>query len=96
MARRETDQRILELNPTDKPSIHWEGSTYRGKVIARAPDERQACQMAASAFGIAVQHRTGRDSPESPWKRDDLVSCREIHDSGYETTGPNEVLFPRP
>ena len=85
---------IWQLRPTEKPSEHWEGSTYKGEVIVRAPDEREARQHAANEFAAMVRHRPGGDSPFPPWKDPALVSCTEAEDLAYDPEGETEILGP--
>ena len=82
---------IFKLTPTANASDHWEGSTYKGVVIVRAPDEREARQHAANEFANFVKHRPGDDSPLPPWEDPALVSCTKAAD---EVEGKTEILSP--
>ncbi len=78
---------IWKLKPTDVESDHWKGSTYKGEVIARAEDERQA-------RALATLHFRGADTEALPWWRPELVTCETVDDWEGETDGPAEVLYP--
>ena len=85
---------IYELKPITLQSPHWEGSTWKGRVIVRAPDESEARLAAAKAFTVARRRHPGQDSPHCPWTDNTLVSCVQLHDSEYDEDGPTEVLYP--
>ena len=78
---------IWKLKPTDVESDHWKGSTYKGEVIARAKDERQA-------RALATLHFRGADTEALPWWRPELVTCETVDDYDGETDGPAGILYP--
>ena len=85
---------IWELKSIDLTSVHWSGSTHKGRVIVRAESEAEARQLASFEFAIARPARRGEDSPVPPWKLSELASCKPFCDAAFEEEGPSEVLLP--
>lgn len=87
--------KIFELTPINEDSHHWRASTYRGRLVVRAKDERGARTVAFGAFGIAVECKPGAELAVNPWRLPELVECREVQDSVHDADGPAMVLEPR-
>jgi hypothetical protein len=85
---------IFRLQPVDTTDRSWHASTWRGAVIVRAADERQARNLALAAFINAVQHRPGVTATEPPWRDEVLVACAPVADTGYPEDGGGMVLHP--
>ncbi len=71
---------IFKLTPIDAESDHWQASTYKGEVIARAEDEQQARTLANMHFGLVRKQVHGTDTPTPPWRLPELVTCETIDD----------------
>lgn len=85
---------IYRLQPIDTGKRSWRSSTWRGTVIVRAASEKQARDLARAAFITSIQARVGEESVEPPWRDEALVSCLEMHNSGYAEDGGGAVLHP--
>lgn len=85
---------ILKLNPTAVESDRWRASRYRGEVLARAKDEKQARTLATQHFRAVSEYVHGADTPLPPWPDPELVTCEVVDDWGIETDGPVEILSP--
>ncbi len=85
---------IFKLTPTDVESDDWNGSTYKGEVIARAEDEQQARTLANMHFGLVRKQVRGAHTPTAPWRRPELVTCETIDDWEGETDGKVAILYP--
>lgn len=81
---------IWKLTPTDVRSDDWGGSTHKGEIIVRAPTESDARTKAGLTFAKA--QREPRNSPISPWRQEQLVTCTRLDDSGFDEDGPDAVL----
>lgn len=47
-------------------------------MIVRARDSRQARQLAARAYGIAVNHQPGETVKANPWTQSDCVTAIQV------------------
>ena len=86
---------IWELRPIDHDSADWRASKYKGRVVIRAPSEDRARDLAGSRFHDMSRRIPGGDTPLSPWRQPDLVACTRLNDSGYDESGPEEILDPK-
>ena len=86
---------IWKLTPLPTDSTDWNLSIYRGEVVVRAKDEREARHLATQRFGVGATVRPGKTTPLNPWRDSALVSCKMIQDHDYQDTGPAEVLSRR-
>lgn len=66
------------LQPKDISSPHFAASTHKASCRVLARDEREAREMAAMAFRIAVKRELGKPLPYSPWKQEDLVAIEVL------------------
>ncbi len=82
---------IWQLIPLDPTAPAWVASNYVGRVVIRAPTEREARQAAVQAFG---KETPGVPWHAHPWNRLALVQCDELHQSGYPPLGRTAVLEP--
>jgi hypothetical protein len=85
---------IYRLQPVDTTDRSWRASTWRGTVIVRAVDEKQARNLALAAFISAVQHRPGVVAAPPPWRDELLVTCAQVTNTGYPEDGGGMVLHP--
>jgi len=85
---------LWALKPLDPDDSDWQASSYQGLVIARAPDEQAARDVAERAFGVKTRFPPGAGVKAPPWKRPNLVTAEIVEDPRFEETGPTEVLFP--
>jgi len=86
---------IWKLTPLLPEAPNWEASTFRGEVIVRANDERQARDLANAAFVIAVDVKPGHKTTLHPWTDSNIVSCVLIRNSEHSEQGPPAVLSPQ-
>ena len=80
--------------PVELENGNWEASSYRGRVVVRAPNEDAARDEAEKAFGVKTRFQPGTGVKAPPWKRPALVKAAIIEDARYEDKGPTELLFP--
>ncbi len=86
---------IWTLEPLDLGNPNWEASTYKGKVIVRAENEKMARFLAAKAFGIAIQPALAQIQRITPWYHIGSVSCCQLLPSEeYPEEGEKGVLGP--
>lgn len=85
---------IWALTPVDPLDPNWEASSYQGRVVVRARDEKAAREIAGKAFGVKTRFPPGAGVKAPPWKRPALVTAEIIEDPRYEDKGRAEVLFP--
>lgn len=88
-------ERIWHLAPVDLAHPDWEASTRLSPAIVRAPDERSARRIAASAFTIATPVRPGCDVVTCPWQHPARVTIEEIEDPRFSASGVPAILDPR-
>jgi len=50
---------IWKLTPTSRDDPSWQGSSHRGAVIVRAPDEEGARRIAQKTFGVQTRFAPG-------------------------------------
>jgi hypothetical protein len=86
--------KIYKLVPTGRGSGDWARSTYRGEVIIRAENDRDARAIAAFSFGIAKTVTPGEKVTVGPWDDRESVSCAETNGQGYEVKGLRGVIEP--
>lgn len=87
---------LWELDPIDFKDRNWARSTYKGGVIVRARDSRHARQLAARAYGIAVNHQPGESVKANPWTQSDCVSVIQVPATGsFPEDGDLGVVYPR-
>ena len=86
---------IWTLEPLDGEDPNWEASTYKGRVIVRAKNERKARFLAAKAFGIAPHATRNQPLQITPWHYSGSVSCRQrLASSEYSEKGEDDILGP--
>lgn len=85
---------MWKLIPLPADCDDWELSTYRGEVIVRAKDEREARSLVTRQFAAAAPRKLGKSTKLDPWENSDLVSCKEIPARNYSYTGPAAILEP--
>lgn len=85
---------IWLLTPLDPDSPNWEGSSHRGPVVVRAPNEQKARAVAAEAFDVKTGFRPGQGVHFPPWTRAALVRAEHVHDPRFEEEGPTALLEP--
>lgn len=85
---------IYRLQPVDTTDRSWHASTWRGTVIVRATNEKQARDLALAAFISAVQPRLGVRTAEPPWRHEVRVTCAQVTNTGYPEDGAGMVLHP--
>ena len=86
---------IWALEPLDWEDPNWKASTYRGQVIVRAENEKQARFLAAKAFAIAPHATLGQPLRITPWYYAGSVSCCQLPPSNdYSEEGEEGVLGP--
>ena len=85
---------IWKLTQLDTTSDYWQASTRKDYVIVRATNEGEARETAHSRFYIAARGVPHGETPFSPWKQPNLVSCQRLENSEYEEEGPAEVFYP--
>lgn len=84
---------IWKLSPLDASALDWVASTYCGIAIVRAKSEKEARDCATQRFGIATKRDPNSgDLRLNPWTQAPLVSCEELVDSDFQTTGEAAVL----
>ncbi|WP_439816720.1 hypothetical protein [Zavarzinia sp. CC-PAN008] len=88
-----TVQRIWRLAPTERHSLHWLHSIYKGPVLVRAPNEAQARRAVARAFGLARPTRP-LEAGQIPWLQADLATCDEQECDPACCTGPTRIIEP--
>ena len=67
---------------------------YRGKLLVRAEDEDDARKIAQMTMEIHAEYRPGETMCVCPWRYLEFVSCVEVSNSGFNSTGRREVLRP--
>lgn len=85
---------VWELTPVDLLDPDWEASSHQGRVVVRAPHEKDARDEAEKAFGVKTRFEPGGGIKAPPWKRPALVKASIMHDELYDEEGPTEILFP--
>ncbi len=85
---------IWQLDPIDTEDPNWEASTYRGRVIVRAPDEGAARDIAQRAFAKAATRPLGEEVRVAPWRDALGVSAKLIRGEQFDEHGPDTILFP--
>lgn len=85
---------LWKLTPIDPADPNWRASSYRGRAIVRAPDEKSAREVAAEAFDVRTRFPPGEGVKAPPWRRPGLVAAEPIEDERYDPEGPAEVLEP--
>ncbi len=83
---------VWELEPIDPDDFNWRASTYKGRVVIRAPDEDRAREIAILAFAIGTRRELHEGVPFCPWDHEDKVRCRQLTDPRYPEDGPEEIL----
>lgn len=86
--------KILKLMPTDVESVRWKRSSYKGEVIIRAEDEKQARELADQKFFDKTENVPYAHTIYPPWTYPELVTCERVDDWHGETDGPVEILYP--
>lgn len=85
---------IWKLSPLNTGAPDWKASTYRGDVIVRAKNEKEARLCAMQRFTIATKKNLAEKTPTCPWTQSELVSCEELMESKYPAIGESTVLEP--
>ncbi len=85
---------LFKLSPIDLMDPNWQASSHRAAAIVRARDESAARTIAAEAFDVRTGFQPGRGMRVPPWLRKELVRAERIEDSRWESSGPEEVLYP--
>lgn len=86
---------LWELDPIDSKDRNWARSTYMGGVIVRARDSRHARQLAARAYGIAVNHKICETVKANPWTQSDCVSVIQVPATdSFPEDGDPGVVYP--
>ncbi len=86
---------IWKLSIANPDSPNWEASTYKGEVIVRAEDERQARMVTAQAFSIATERIPGESTKYPPWNSSEDTICEIMENSEYTPEGEACVLEPQ-
>ena len=74
--------KIFELRPIADNNLI--GSTYAGRVIVCAKNEKSARRLANMEFGVAVpKPLPGENIVTLPWSNPKVVNCIEIDGSGF-------------
>jgi len=87
--------KIWKLSVFNEVSFDWRASTYKGETIIRAESEHNARRLATLSFFIAKPRASDGTIAANPWTQKNLVSCESIEDERYNSTGEEEVLFPK-
>jgi hypothetical protein len=85
---------IWKLVPVDLDDPCWQGSSHRGPVIVRAPDEDRARTAAQSIFGVTTRFPPGAANARAVWKRRELVNAEIVASERFDPVGPVAVLEP--
>ena len=85
---------LRKLTPIDLKDPNWLASSHRGRILARAPTEAAAREVAERAFGVKTRFAPGAGVTVPPWTRASLVRAERIDDKRYDPEGPMEVLDP--
>lgn len=85
---------IWKLVPNDLDDPRWQGSSHRGPVFVRAPDEGRAREQAQKTFGVPTRFPPGAAGPLAVWKRQELVDAQVVNSGRFDPRGPVAVLDP--
>lgn len=85
---------LWTLTPLDLDDPNWEASSHRGPVLVRAPNEKEAREVAGRAFDIKTRFPPGQGMHSPPWLRPTLVTARRVDDPRFEADGPTALLEP--
>ena len=85
---------IFRLAPHDLSDPSWQGSSHRGPVIVRAPDEERARDEAQRIFGAPTRFPPGASFARAVWKRPELVAAEIVPPGRFDAEGPVAVLEP--
>ena len=86
---------IWKLEPRNLTDHNWNASNYKGKVIARASNEKEACHLASMKYrDMANPEFKGEETINSPWMIPDLVTCTRLENSEYDEDGQAQILYP--
>jgi hypothetical protein len=85
---------IWKLVPNDLDDPSWQGSSHRGPVVVRAPDEERAREEAQKAFGVPTRFPPGSAYALAVWKRRELVAAEVVPPGRFDPEGPIALLEP--
>lgn len=85
---------IWKLVPVNLDDPSWQGSSHRGPVVVRAPDEERARNEAQKTFGVPTRFPPGAAYARAIWKRRELVTAEIIPPGRFGTDGTVGVLEP--
>jgi hypothetical protein len=92
--RSESVMLIWKLVPLDLDDPSWQGSSHRGPVVVRAPDEERARGEAQRIFGVPTRFPPGAAYSRAVWKRRELVNAEIVSSGRFDPAGPVAVLEP--
>ena len=86
---------LWKLEPINLENPNWGSSAHKSDVIVRAEDLGKARDLAASAYGFAIQARPDETAIISPWQNPGLVKTSQVQASDdYAEDGDPEIVFP--
>ena len=88
--------KIWKLFPLDPNSTSWPDDSYKGEVIVRAENEKEARRIAALRLMVLTEQVSiCQETPHPPWGDSTVTKCIELDNSKYPTDGPPELLEPK-
>ena len=85
---------IWELQPIDLENHNWGASSFKGRIVIRAPSEERARQIATLSFHVSTPYLSVQDTAICPWEYPDLTNCHCAVRENYPEDGPDELLVP--
>ena len=85
---------IWKLTPVAVDDPAWAGSSHRGPVLVRAPDEARARNEAQKAFGVPTRFPPGTGFAVAVCRRHEFVQAEVTQASQHGPEGPIGVLEP--
>ena len=83
---------IYLLKSIDDNNPNWVHNDRQRDLYIRADSPTKARLRASSEYTNPSEIIPGTSTPEDPWLTDTIVSCEQVHDSGYDEDGPEEIL----
>ena len=84
---------IWRLTPLDFASPLWKFSTFRGAVLVRACNEKEARQLAGERFGTGPIDESGTVEIGDAWASPFAVSCVSETNNEWPTEGDVKILW---
>ena len=86
---------LWKLEPINLDNFNWRSSPHKSEVIVRAEDLDKARNLAARAYGVAIQARPDETAIISPWENPGLVKTSQVQASDdYAEDGDQEIVYP--